>query len=313
MDSKAIIITGPIGSGKSTALSIIKKLGYNTIDLDEVSGAILTSDESIEFLSENFPTTIVDNEVSRKKIADIVFDDKLQLEKLENFLHPKILNNLNEIINKNEGITFVEVSAPKNMYLPLAVFVCAIVLAAFGLLPVEVAFGGAVLVMVMANVIPVRKLYDSIDVPVIILLAAMIPIGHALRVTGGTQLITDTLLHLSKHQSPEIILGLVLVVTMTLSDFMNNAATTVVMAPIAVSLAKSLHVAVDPFLMAVAIGASCSFLTPVGHQNNTLVMGPGGYKFTDFIRVGLPLEILVVIVSMPLLLHFWPMAISPIA
>ena len=115
MDSKAIIITGPIGSGKSTALSIIKKLGYNTIDLDEVSGAILTSDESIEFISENFPTTIVDNEVSRKKIADIVFDDKLQLEKLENFLHPKILNNLNEIINKNEGITFVEVSAPKNI------------------------------------------------------------------------------------------------------------------------------------------------------------------------------------------------------
>ena len=116
MDNKAIIITGPIGSGKSTALSIIKKLGYNTIDLDEVSGAILRSDESIEFLSKNFPTTIVDNEVSRKKIADIVFNDKFQLEKLENFLHPKIMNNLNEIINKNEGITFVEVSAPKNIY-----------------------------------------------------------------------------------------------------------------------------------------------------------------------------------------------------
>ena len=116
MDIKAIIITGPIGSGKSTALSIIKKLGYNTIDLDEVSGRILTSNDSIKFLTENFPTTIVDNQVSRKKIADIVFDDKLQLEKLEKFLHPKILNNLNEIINKNEGITFVEVSAPKNIH-----------------------------------------------------------------------------------------------------------------------------------------------------------------------------------------------------
>ena len=116
MDIKAIIITGPIGSGKSTALSIIKNLGYNTVDLDEVSGKILTSEESKEFLTENFPTSIVDNEVSRKKIADIVFNDKLQLEKLENFLHPKILNNLNDIIYKNEGVTFVEVSAPKNIH-----------------------------------------------------------------------------------------------------------------------------------------------------------------------------------------------------
>tara|TARA_B100000427_G_scaffold213918_1_gene178427 strand:- start:260 stop:820 length:561 start_codon:yes stop_codon:yes gene_type:complete len=116
MDNKAIIITGPIGSGKSTALSIIKKLGYNVIDLDEVSGAILTSEESKEFLIENFPTSIVNNEISRKKLADIVFNNKSQLEKLENYLHPKILNNLNEIIKKNEGVTFVEVSAPKNIH-----------------------------------------------------------------------------------------------------------------------------------------------------------------------------------------------------
>ena len=116
MDNNAIIITGPIGSGKSTALSIIKKLEYDTIDLDEVSGKILTSDESREFLSENFPTTIVDNVVSKKNIADIVFNNKLKLEILENYLHPKILNNLSEIINKNEGVTFVEVSAPKNIH-----------------------------------------------------------------------------------------------------------------------------------------------------------------------------------------------------
>ncbi len=116
MDNKAIIVTGPIGSGKSTVLSIIKKLGYNTVDLDEVSASILISDESKEFLLENFPTSIVDNEVSRKKIADIVFNNKLQLEKLEKYLHPKILNNLNEIIYKNQGITFVEVSAPKNIH-----------------------------------------------------------------------------------------------------------------------------------------------------------------------------------------------------
>jgi len=116
MNNKAIIITGPIGSGKSTALSIIKKLGYNTIDLDQVSGKILTSEGSKEFLSENFPTSVLDNEVSRKEIANIVFNNKSKLQKLENYLHPKIMNNLNEIIKKNDGVTFVEVSAPKNIH-----------------------------------------------------------------------------------------------------------------------------------------------------------------------------------------------------
>ncbi len=116
MENKSIIITGPIGSGKSTALSIIKKLGFNTVDLDEISESILTSDESKEFLKKNFPTSIVNNKISKKTIAEIVFKDRLKLEKLENFLHPKIINNLNQVINKNNGITFIEVSAPKNIH-----------------------------------------------------------------------------------------------------------------------------------------------------------------------------------------------------
>ncbi len=116
MDKKAIIITGPIGSGKSTVLSMINNLGYETVDLDEISGIILRREDTRDFLEENFPTTILNNEVSRKKIAEIVFNDKLQLEKLENFLHPKILNKLNEIINRNDSLTFVEVSAPKNIH-----------------------------------------------------------------------------------------------------------------------------------------------------------------------------------------------------
>jgi len=115
MENKAIIVTGPIGSGKSTALSIIKKLGFNTVDLDEISEVILTSDKSKEFLLKNFPTSIVNSEISKKIIAEIVFKDRLQLEKLENFLHPKIMKNLNEIIKKNNDITFIEVSAPKNI------------------------------------------------------------------------------------------------------------------------------------------------------------------------------------------------------
>ena len=113
MENKAIVITGPIGSGKSTVLSIINKLGFNTVDLDVISKNILRSEVSKEFLIENFENCIVDNEVSSKKIAEIVFNDKLQLEKLEEFLHPKIMNNLNEIINKNKEVTFIEVSAPK--------------------------------------------------------------------------------------------------------------------------------------------------------------------------------------------------------
>ena len=191
-------------------------------------------------------------------------------------------------------------------YLPLILFSIAILLASFQVLPVEIAFGGAVLGMMLLNVMPLRSIYDAIDWPIIILLAAMIPIGNALQTTGGTGLIAHYFVMMSGFVSPTFIVFLLLIVTMTLSDFMNNAATTVVMAPIAVSIAQALQVNIDPFLMAVAIGASCSFLTPVGHQNNTLVMGPGGYKFTDYIRLGLPVEIIILIIAMPLLLWAWP-------
>ena len=195
----------------------------------------------------------------------------------------------------------------RRRFLPLLIFVIAIVLAALQLLPVQVAFGGAVLFMVLLNVIPIRRLYESIDWSIVILLAAMIPIGNALQSTGGTAVIAHYFIVVSGHITPIFVIGLLLIVTMTLSDFMNNAATTVVMAPIAVSIAQALKLHIDPFLMTVALGASCSFLTPVGHQNNTLVMGPGGYKFTDYIRLGLPLELIIIIIGLPLILWAWPM------
>ncbi len=200
----------------------------------------------------------------------------------------------------------INISKTKLFYLPLLIFCIAIILAALQIFPVQIAFGGAVMVMLLTNIIPARKVYDMIDWPIIILLAAMIPIGHALQSTGGTALITHYLLQHATSLSPPAVLFLLMIITMTLSDFMNNAATAVVMAPIAVSIAQALNLNIDTFLMAVAISASCSFLTPVGHQNNTLVMGPGGYKFIDYIRVGLPLEIIVLATSMPLLLHFFP-------
>lgn len=191
--------------------------------------------------------------------------------------------------------------------LPLLIFIVAIILAASGLLPVAVAFGGAILVMVLTRTVPLRNLYDNIEWPIIILLMAMIPVGNALVSTGGSAKIVGLLTSLSQVIHPIGMLALVLIVTMTLSDFMNNAVTAIIMAPIAAKIAMALHVSSNPFLMAVAIGASCSFLTPIGHQNNTLVMGPGGYKFTDYIRLGLPLEIIIVLVAVPLLLWAWPL------
>lgn len=201
----------------------------------------------------------------------------------------------------------LDVGMKRKAFLPLLIFICSIALAATQLVPVQVAFGGAVLLMILFRTIPTRLIYEGIDWPVIVLLGAMIPIGAALQTTGGTALIAHVFMMSMKHFSPIFIIGLLLLVTMTLSDFMNNAATTVVMAPIAASIAQGMQANVNPFLMAVAIGASCSFLTPVGHQNNTLVMGPGGYKFMDYIRVGLPLEIIVLAVALPLLLWAWPL------
>jgi di/tricarboxylate transporter len=134
----------------------------------------------------------------------------------------------------------------------------------------------------------------------------MIPIGAALESTGGTEVLASGLLNLAGDMSPTFILAALIIVTMTLSDLMNNAATAVVMAPIAASLAAQLGINQDAFLMAVAVGASCAFLTPIGHQNNILVMGPGGYKFSDYWRMGAPLELLIIIISVPLIEFVWP-------
>ena len=192
-------------------------------------------------------------------------------------------------------------------FMPLVLFAAAIALAATGVLSVPVALLAALLAMIVSNLLTPREVYDAIDWPVVVLLGAMIPVGGALGATGGTALIADGILSLAGDFPPWVILTVVLVAAMTLSDVMNNAATAVVMAPIAAGIAQRMEVSADPFLMAVAIGASCAFLTPIGHQNNTLIMGPGGYEFGDYWRVGLPLEILVVAVSIPLLLIFWPL------
>ena len=180
--------------------------------------------------------------------------------------------------------------------------------AALGLVPLPIALVSVALVMVLLNILSPREVYESVDWPVVILIGAMIPIGRALESTGTTQVMVDSFLGMASNFSPIIILALILILTMMLSDVLNNAATAVVMAPFAWTLAQQLGVNPDPFLMAVAIGASCAFLTPIGHQNNLLVMGPGGYKFGDYWRMGLPLEVLIVVVSLPTLLWVWPLS-----
>jgi di/tricarboxylate transporter len=175
-----------------------------------------------------------------------------------------------------------------------------------GIMSLPIALMAAALGMVLLTIVSPRDVYHTIDWPVVVLLGAMIPLGRALEQSGATTVLAQYLVNVTSGYSPIILLGLIMVLTMLISDIMNNAATAVVMAPFSVAVAQSLGVNADPFLMAVAIGASCAFLTPIGHQNNLLVMGPGGYRFGDYWRMGLPLEILILGVSLPLLAIFWP-------
>ena len=192
-------------------------------------------------------------------------------------------------------------------WLAVGIFGAAILAASVGLLYLPIALGCATALYVILNIVPIRDVYTSVEWPVIVLLGSMIPIGGALQSTGGTALIAGGIVDLSAGYSPVVVLTLLIIVTMTLSDVMNNTATAVIAAPIAVEIAARLDVSPDPFLMGVAVAASCAFLTPIGHKNNTLIMGPGGYHFGDYWRMGLPLEILIIVVSVPAIITVWPM------
>ena len=193
-------------------------------------------------------------------------------------------------------------------WLATGLFAAAILAASAGLIYLPVALAMVVASFVMFNIVQARHVYDSIEWPVIVLLGSMIPIGSALESSGGTALIAELIVGLSFGHSPAVVLILLMVITMSLSDVMNNTATAVIAAPIALDIANRLSVSADPFLMAVAVAASCAFLTPIGHKNNTLIMVPGGYRFGDYWRMGLPLEILIILVSIPVILWVWPMS-----
>ncbi len=199
------------------------------------------------------------------------------------------------------------VTEEKKVWLAIGLFAAAVAAASFGLVYLPVALGLVVVGFVLFKILPISEIYNHISWPVVVLLGSMIPLGAALETSGGTELIAGWLIGLTAGMAPWAILTILMIVTMTLSDVLNNTATTIVAAPIAIQMATTLGVSPDPFLMAVAVAASCAFLTPIGHKNNTLILGPGGYSFGDYWRMGLPLEIIIVVVSIPAILVFWPL------
>jgi di/tricarboxylate transporter len=201
----------------------------------------------------------------------------------------------------------IALGRPMRQWLPVAVMLAAVVLATTEMLSLPIAFLAAVVVLGALRVMPLNDMYAAVDWPVVVLLAALIPVTGALEKTGGTEMIASTMASLSEGWAPVAGLALFLVATLAVTPVLNNAATVLLMGPIAAGYARKAGLNIDPFLMVVAIGASCDFLTPFGHQSNTLVYGPGGYRFGDYARLGFPLTLIVIFVTLPMILLVWPM------
>ena len=203
---------------------------------------------------------------------------------------------------KNRG---VEITPRRSALLTPVVFAAGILATAFGLMPVQIAFTTVVGILVLLKAVSLREAYRSIEWPVIVLLGFLIPVGEALQTTGATEQIANVIVAVADDIPLWGLLALVMVTSMGLSDLVHNTPTAILMAPIALSLANKFNLPPDPLFMAVAIGAASPYLTPVGHQSNTLVLGPGGYNFGDYWRLGLPLDCVIVLVGVPMIMLVW--------
>lgn len=201
----------------------------------------------------------------------------------------------------------VKLGNPRQRYGPIAILAVALVLVAFKVISIAAAFFGAAVLIVVIGSLTMREAYGALEPEVLVLIGALTPVSEAVRHTGGTDLIAHGMAQLLTGAPPMLVLGTLMLTAMLCSPFLHNAPTVLVLGPIAVSVAKQLGLSPDPFLMAVATGAGCDFLTPVGHQCNTLVMGPGGYRFWDYARLGAPLSVMVIVVGTPLIAFFWPL------
>lgn len=221
------------------------------------------------------------------------------------------LDAIHETLSAMGGLPLAErgfeIGRRRKLVLALGIFAGGVGLTVAGVLPVQVSLTGAALAMVATGLLSLRVAYASVEWPVIVLLGAMLPVGEALETTGGAATIANLLLDAGTWLPPEGALATLLIVTMLLSNVINNAAAAVLVAPVGVALATGLGVSLDPFLMAVGVGASCAFLTPIGHQSNTLVMGPGGYRFGDYLYLGVPVTLIVALVAPPLIIWVWPL------
>jgi di/tricarboxylate transporter len=201
----------------------------------------------------------------------------------------------------------IKLGQPAQVALPVGVMAAAVILTSTGVVPVAIAFLMAVAVLAVFQVMRLTDMYQAIDGSIIVLMAALIPVTEAMKTTGLAELLAASIAVAGASLPPIAMLALVFVATMMITPILNNAATVLLMGPIAAGFAMKLGLNIDSFLMAVAIAASCEFLTPFGHQSNMLVMGPGGYRFGDYARLGVPLSIIVAVVAIPLIALVWPM------
>jgi di/tricarboxylate transporter len=222
-----------------------------------------------------------------------------------------VLRHFPETLKELGCLPLAERSIPlgivRRSSIAIGILAVTVLLVAFSIVPITIAFFGAAVLLILFGALPIREAYAAIEWPLLIMLGALIPVSEAIRTTGGTELIAAWLSAAAGMLPAWGALALIMVAAMAVTPFLNNAATVLVMAPIAASFASQLGYRPDAFLMAIAIGAACDFLTPIGHQCNTLVMGPGGYKFGDYARLGAPLSLLVIVVGVPLILLVWPL------
>ncbi len=200
----------------------------------------------------------------------------------------------------------IELKSTSRIALSLSIFVGALVLVASEVVSAEIAFTTAALIMVATKVISIQRAYEALDYPILMLLGSLIPVSNALETTGAANMISRQILQISPGVEPWVTLLMLLILTMILTNIINNAAAALIMAPIALGTAQLLSLNPDPFLLVVFVGATSAFMTPIGHQSNTIIMGPGGYHFGDYWRLGLLVSVLTCLISIPVILRFWP-------
>lgn len=244
----------------------------------------------------------------RKRLGEVQFrtGDILLIQVADQNIK-STLDQLRGLPLAERGLTIGNQVKTRTRRLALAVFLASILLSTLGWLPVQISFTLAAVLMVLLRIIPIKEVYNAIEWPVVVLLGAMIPLGAALETTGAADTIASMILLFGDKLTPEWVLGILMVITMMLTNLINNSAAALLMAPIAISLATAMSVSPDPLLMAVAISSSCAFMTPIGHQSNTLIMGPGGYHFSDYWQMGLPVSLLFLLIGGPAILWIWPL------